>query len=292
MRIVAAFDGSASSRAALQVAVDEAAGRGTPLHIVTAVDIAATMPVRFTPYLDKARQALLGAAAGAEDLLGTDRVTAAVQVGPAPAIVLRACRLDDLLVVGSHGHRPVARMLLGSTSTAVAAHAHCPVLVVKGPRPRPDDPVIVGVDGSEASAAAVRLAADEADRHGVALRAVFAVPPVVDPMGFVSGPDDPALQEAQAVLGESLAGLRESYPDLTVEPLVVQTHPVEALLRHARDARLVVVGTRGRGGLRSMLLGSVSREVLQRAQCLVAVVHPGRVAAADSDPQRSSRASV
>src|SRR5680860_624900 len=103
-------------------------------------------------------------------------------------------------------------------------------------------------------------------------------------MGFVSGPDEAVLQDAQTVLGEALAGLGEDHPDLTVEQLLVQTHPVEALMRHARGAQLVVVGTRGRGGLRSMLLGSVSREMLQRAPCPVAVVHPVAGAARAETP--------
>ena len=116
-------------------------------------------------------------------------------------MVLRACRPGDMLVVGSQGHRPVARMLLGSTSTALVTHATCPVVVVKGAAARPGGPVLVGIDGSATSADAVLLAAEEADRRGVPLRAVIAVPPVVDAMGFVYGPDEAMLAEAQVLLG-------------------------------------------------------------------------------------------
>lgn len=279
-RIVVAFDGSTPSRAAMQVATDEAALRHVPLQLVTAIDVATSVPSSVTAYSDTAEKAAREAAATARAALGADRVGTTIAVGRPAAVVLRECRPGDLLFVGSHGHRAVARMLLGSTSTAVTAHATCPVVVVKRTRPghRPDAPVVVGVDGSATSQDAVRLAADEADRYGVGLRAVFAVPPVVDAMGFVSGPDEPVLQEAQEVLGQALAGLREDHPDLLTQALVVQTHPVEALMRHAQGCRLAVVGSRGRGGIGSMLMGSVSREMVQRAPCPVAVVPVASVA--------------
>lgn len=285
-RVVVAYDGSAPARAALEIGLDEAVDRGVPVHLVTAVDPGPAVDGSVPLLLATAQRAAQEAAQQASGVLGEDRVSHAVEVGAAAAVVLAACRPEDLLVLGSHGHRPVARMLLGSTSTTVATHAVCPVMIVRGVRPRPDAYVLVGVDGSATSTRALRLGADEADRHQVALRAVIAVPPVVDAYGFVSGPDEPRLVEAQVVLAESVAGLRQDYPDLVVEPLVVQTHPVEALMRHARVARLVVVGSRGRGGIASMLLGSVSREMLLRAPCAVALARPGPEEAA---PTASAR---
>lgn len=273
-RVVTAFDGSTPSWEALSVAVDEAATRGLALHVVAAVDVEAVGPQALPTWSATTNDAVERARAWAAAALGADRVTTESRVARPVDLVLGACRGDDLVVIGSHGHRPVTRMLLGSTSTAVATHATCPVLVVRGPRPRAGDRVLVGVDGSATAAAAVAFAADAADRYGVPLRAVVAIPPAVDAMGFVSGPDDPTVAAAAATLAEAVAGLREDHPDVTVEQLVVQTHPVEALLRHARDARLVVVGSRGLGGVRAMLLGSVGREVLQRSPCPVAVVHP------------------
>ena len=144
---------------------------------------------------------------------------------------------------------------------------------------------MVGVDGSPSSVEAVQVAAREADRAGVPLRAVIAVPPVVDAAGFTSGPDERRLQEAEAAVAEAVAGLHERYPDLQVERLVNQTHPVVALVRASRQAGLVVVGSRGRGTLRSVLLGSVSREVVQRAAASVLVVRPGRVGTDQPHPR-------
>lgn len=281
-RVVVAFDGSLSAQAALEQGIAEAARRGSALQLVTAVDVDPGMPAAVAMLSHTAESVVGDGARLAATALGADRVGSTVEVGPPAAVVLAACRPGDLVVLGSHGHRPVARMLLGSTSTTVATHATCPVLVVKGPRPTGQGHVLVGVDGSEASVAAVRTAADEAVQLGTKLRAVTAVPPVSDALGFVTGPEHPVLQAAEAALSESLAGLREEHLGLEVEQLVVQTHPVQGLINHAKGARLVVVGSRGRGGLRAMLLGSVSRELLQRATCPVMVVRgrPGETAAA------------
>lgn len=273
-RVVVAFDGSLSSQTALEHAITEAEHRGCCLQLVNAVDVDPGMPASVAMLTRTAENVVGDGARLAVATLG-DRVGTTVEVGPPAAVVLAAARPGDLLVLGSHGHRPVARMLLGSTSTTVAMHAGCSVLVVKGTRPVGRGHVLVGVDGSAASVAAVQVAAEEAVRHGARLRAVTAVPPVADAMGFVTGPEHPVLQAAEATLSESLAGLREEHPDLVVEPLVMQTHPVQGLLDHAKGARLAVVGSRGRGGLRAMLLGSVSRELLQRATCPVLVVRGG-----------------
>lgn len=274
IRVVVAFDGSAPSCAALQVALDEAASRGAPLHLVTAIDVLGVPTLVDAAYSLTARAAIRDAAFMAQNVLGAGIVDTTVGVGAASAVVLRACRAGDLLVVGSQGHRPVARMFLGSTSTTLVAHATCPVVVVRATPTRSGRPVLVGVDGSQRSGDAVRFAAEEAHRQGVALNAVIAVPPIVDAMGFATGPDAEALEEARTVLGRALAGVQRDRPGLGIEQSVVQTHPVEALLRHAGRAQLLVVGARGLGGLRSMLLGSVSREMSQRAPCPVAVVHP------------------
>ncbi len=273
-RVVIAFDGSAPAQAALRVAVDEAVSRHTPLHLVSAIDVLANPTPSDALYSRTARQAAHDATQWARTLLGHDRVDTTIEAGSPTVVVLDACRPGDLLVAGSQGHRPVARMFLGSTSAALTTLATCPVMVVKASMARVHGPVLVGVDGSETSTKAVGFAADEAVRRGVKLRLVLAVPPVVDAMGFVSGPDEPVLLDARAVLGAAVAEVVKHFPDVAVEQLLVQAHPVEALTRHAGDAQLLVVGTRGRSGVRSMLLGSVGREMVQRATCPVVVVPP------------------
>lgn len=271
-RVVIGYDGSASSEAALRTGIEQARDRGLPLHIVSAVELPTSLPAYQDIYRRAAGEVLRGAVQTAVAALGTGRVTSYTEAGPASKVLLQQSQPEDLLVVGSHGHRPVARMLLGSTGTALSAHAPCPVLVVRGPRIRARGPVVVGVDGSAGSAAATAFAADAAARDRAPLRAVMALPPVSDALGFVAGPAEEEVAQARTALAAAVAGITVDHPDLPVEQLLAHTHPVEALLRHSRDARLVVVGSRGLGGLRAMVLGSVSREVLQHAGCPVAVV--------------------
>lgn len=80
--------------------------------------------------------------------------------------------------------------------------------------------------------------------------------------------------EERAVLGECLAGWAQKYPDVPVRRVVARDGPAHALLAEVAQARLVVVGTRGRGGFRGLLLGSVSHALLHRSPCQVAVVRP------------------
>jgi nucleotide-binding universal stress UspA family protein len=154
-------------------------------------------------------------------------------------------------------------------------HARQPVLVVRAAAAAFGAPVVVGVDGSTTAVRAVQMAADEADRAGVPLRALAAVPVGADATGTSTGPRVAELRDAEAFLSEALAGLRERYPGLSTELAITQTHPIEALVRASLSARLVVVGSRGRSAMRSLVLGSVGREVAQRAACNVLVVHPG-----------------
>lgn len=275
-RVVLGFDGSTPARTALEAAVQHALWHRVPLQLLCAVEVSDALS---TQAFSKVAEEMLAATADAvRNGPGAPEVTTALRFGSAAAAMLEAERPGDLLVVGTHGHRPVARVLLGSTSTSLVTHAHEPVLVVRSGAVPPEAPVVVGVDGSPSSVAAVRAAAAEADHAGVPLRAVVAVPPVVDPMGFTSGPDTQEIEEAQALVAEALAGLHDQYPDLLIERVVSQTHPVLALVRASRQARLLVLGSRGRGTFRSMLLGSVSRETVQRATTSVLVVRPAAAA--------------
>lgn len=133
--------------------------------------------------------------------------------------------------------------------------------------------VVVGVDGSEASRAAVRWAAAEAALRGVPLVAVEAWE--FSPLIFAA--DVPvALDELRSTVEEHLSGVvrdevGEPGPE-TVER-VVEEAPVPALLGQVAAGDLLVVGSRGRGGFTGLLLGSVSQQVAQHAPCPVAIVN-------------------
>ncbi|MEZ0447973.1 universal stress protein [Cellulomonas sp. ICMP 17802] len=180
----------------------------------------------------------------------------------------------QLLVVGARPRDGRGRT--GSTGAHVAAHARCPVAVVRAARTTPEAPVVVGVDGSSASLAAAHVAAHEAWMRGRALTVVHARPTIPDPFGRGSLPplatddeDDPTHKAARVVA----ENLRADNAGLVVDAALVDDDPADALTGMARGAALLVVGSRGLGGFRGMLLGSVSSAVVREATCPVLVVH-------------------
>jgi nucleotide-binding universal stress UspA family protein len=224
---------------------------------------------------DSARQQIARAVTVAHEVASELVVAEELVEGPpAPALLDRAG--DGLLVVGEHGAGGLDPPFAGSVATTVAAHAAGPVVVVRGiAHTDPDAPVVVGVDGSPASSAAIDFAVEAADAAACPLVAVHTY------WDLLVGPELPAVldwdaiaEDERRVLAEQLAGRSGTHPDVTVSTVVERAHPSRVLLEHARGARLLVVGTRGRGGFAGLLLGSVSRAMVHRAPCPVAVVPP------------------
>lgn len=180
-----------------------------------------------------------------------------------------------MVVVGCRGRGALARGVLGSVSNGLLHHAHCPVAVIHDEdplMPHPSKaPVVVGVDGSPASERAVALAFEEASLRGVDLVAVHAWS---DSGVFeFPGADWSTLQAmGEQTLGERLAGWQERYPDVLVRRIVVADKAAHQLVEQAESAQLLVVGSRGRGGVAGMLLGSVSTAVVNAARMPVLVV--------------------
>jgi nucleotide-binding universal stress UspA family protein len=136
--------------------------------------------------------------------------------------------------------------------------------------------IVVGVDGSDGSRRALRWAAGEAAVRGdeLALVHVWERPQAYAPMGLGAYPVDPEpIQEAARSLLDGLVGeARQLAGDAPVQGLLVEGAPAEALLEAARTADLLVVGSRGLGGFRSLLLGSISQQVAHHAPCPVVIV--------------------
>jgi nucleotide-binding universal stress UspA family protein len=142
--------------------------------------------------------------------------------------------------------------------------------------------VVVGVDGSDGGAAALEFAAAEAALRKVALRIVSAweVPAAVYGAGFTPPMDAGTLEafgtRAQQVADDAAEAVKKLQPSLEVEAVAVAGQPADVLLERSADADLVVVGRRGLGGFKALLLGSVSQQVVQHATCPVVVVNqPG-----------------
>lgn len=199
-------------------------------------------------------------------------VSSEVEHGHPADVLVRQSDGAQLVVVGSRGQSALSAILIGSVSFKVAMHAHCPIVVVRSTATS-GGPVVVGLDNSPYSRAALRYAFDAAARYEAELVAMR----VWRDVGYA--PSVPTLaeemtelrEEAQRGLAEQLSGWSERYPDVQVHKVVQRGHPVAELAAAADQARLLVVGHHGRGEF-SGLLGSVAAGVIQHAPCPVAVV--------------------
>ncbi|MFF5313288.1 universal stress protein [Streptomyces massasporeus] len=284
--VVVGVDGSASSLAAVEVAVREARSRGAGLRVVHAF----VRPATHVPLGPAPLEPPEGGLRDMVDRLVTEAVERARAVAPdvdtthvvvtaEPLTVLEAqARAAELVVVGSRGMGGFVGLLAGSTAVHLAAHGPCPVLVVRE-QPHADGPIVLGVDGSAAGQKAVDFAFAEAALRNAPLVAQHAwtawsapMPAPQDKSMPYANPPGALAEGEERLLSESLAGRQERYPGVPVEHKVVHGGTRESLIEASRSAQLVVVGARGRGGFSGLLLGSVSQALLHHAHCPVAVV--------------------
>jgi nucleotide-binding universal stress UspA family protein len=291
--IVVGYDGSDTSELALDWALQAARGRGAPLSIVNAV-VPPVDPlpahIGYTPpdpakLMNAAEQTLAAALATAHKNAPEVEADTLVLDGGAAAALIKLSSEAEVVVVGSRGLGGFSELMVGSTGVELAMHAHCPVVVI---RPQRDDVepgpeagrVVVGVDGSSASTDAIGFAFEEASLLGRGLTAVHAwQSPFFDTPG--KGAPIPANVVASEFRGQELQTLTdalavwtEKFPAVDVRQVVLHANPVATLVAASAGAELLVVGSRGRGGFRSLLLGSVSHAVLHHAYSPVAVVRP------------------
>ncbi|MGO4235654.1 universal stress protein [Pseudarthrobacter sp. YAF2] len=261
---------SAQSQAAVLWAARRAHRANLPLVIVHVVDdrwIAEPYPWFGT--LQQAGEELLKTAAGR--LEGSVPVTPATEMltGSVGGSLAKYSKKTSMMVIGSgSGHLGGA---LADRALQVATAAKVPVAVIGTQDLEGRTGVVVGVDGSAESTQAVAFAAAEADRNGDELTVVYAVnvpDPVIDAGLTPAALADLIVDEERIVLSETVAGLKEDYPDLTVhQRLVSDRGPVDALVDAAAGARLLVVGSRGRGAFKRLLLGSTAHGVLKHLPC-------------------------
>ena len=286
--IVVGVDRSPAAQAAAQWALAEGLRRGLPVVAMsTWVDpVTAGYPIGVV--MEERVEAVSGAAlATAQEVLktateavpGADGVdTEAVAVrGAAAAVLAEASRDADLVVVGTRGHGALSRAVLGSVSASLLHHAHSPVVVVPEPHAAGTRPprVVVGVDHSPASVAALSWGAHAAEARDAVLVPVLALEPS---WALEAPPGELSASLAQLEENER-AALRGAVPGdvhVRVEPEVVPGHATAALLELVEPQDLLVLGSRGRGGFTGLLLGSTSTSAAQHARCPVAVIRtPG-----------------
>lgn len=282
--IVVGVDGSAESDAAVAWATHEAIMRSLPLtllHVVTPLE-AGWPPGPLTDGMpqwqaDAAQDVLERARAvvdSSRDGAPSPTVHTELAYSQVIATLIGAANGSWMTVVGSTGLGAIGRLLLGSVSTALLHHAHGPVAIIHtGQEFAADAPVVVGIDGSPASESATALAFDEASRRGAPLVALHAWSDV-GVMPILNMDWHEYERQGHEILAERLAGYQEQYPDVSIHRQLVCDQPARWLAKAAEQAQLVVVGSRGRGGFASQLLGSVSSAVAQSVRIPVIVVRP------------------
>jgi nucleotide-binding universal stress UspA family protein len=279
--VVVGVDGSSGGDAALAWATRYAAHRRRSLQIVTAAHEGGH-GIEFTGH-DTLRRDLTAAARrvadGAAEQVHRGEPDLDVQVST-PFTDARQALLERgedaaLLVVGTRGRGPLRALLLGSVSEAVSAHAACPVAVVRPPQSGvgpASGHVVVGVDGSPASAGALDTAYDLATTEGSPVDVVHTW---ATHETLIDGPVREQRLDQHAEhgrwLSEALAGYAEKYPDVTTVRHLAERGAVETLVELSSTAAVVVVGSRPRSRL-TVVPYSVSRAVVEQAHCTVLVV--------------------
>ncbi|WP_203789142.1 universal stress protein [Paractinoplanes rishiriensis] len=286
--VVVGVDGSAEAEQALIWALHEGRLRGLPVRAVNVWHPNGTAQ-------QTERLAALTSVTGLRERLGRDvaagvravvegagatdvAVTTDVRHGHPAQGLIREAGVDSLLVVGSRGRGSLAGSVLGSVSQTCAQYAQTPVVVVRGDRPdSATKRVVAGVDGSPHSVRALRFAHDAAAHRGAELQAVHTW--TVPYMGFagpMAWPQD-ALDEIEAQSATTLRdSVRRAALDATraqLKAYLVQGPPAASLLELAEGADLLVVGSRGYGGWKGLLMGSVSTHCVTHAPCPIAVIH-------------------
>jgi nucleotide-binding universal stress UspA family protein len=282
--ILVGVDGSPASKYAVDWAARDAAMRNVRLIVMHAVQpIGMNLPplpapTAFARWQVERGQKILDDAVEIARKATPDGVSAQIEsellFSPVVPTLVDLSKEVQMVVVGSRGRGPLARSLLGSVSSSLIRHAHCPVAVIHDEdplMPHPAEaPVLVGIDGSPVSELATAIAFQEASWRGVEVVALH----VWSDVGVNDFPaiDWPAMKPAaEEILAERLAGWQERYPGVKVRRVVECDHPTYHLIRQSESAQLVVVGSHGRGGFAGMLLGSVSAAVAHSARMPVVV---------------------
>lgn len=271
--VVLGVGGSVNGAAALQFAIQEAAGRDRPLLLIHAWESSPLFDgvLLLTRHdLEQAGAIVLQSALDRVEELAPelDCRSRLVERQPEDELI-EASERGELLVLGSPG-RSVHR--LGRVLSQVPAHASCPVVAVPDDVARTRGDVVLGIDGEGVSLDAVGYAFEQASRWHVGLVAVMALATGFDAYLPSEGLLEQLHERGRRSLAEELSGWCEQYPDVEVSQLVALGPPVSTLTAAARSAGLLVVGSHGRGTLRALALGSVSSSLLRAAPCSIAVV--------------------
>jgi len=282
--IVFGVDGSESANRALAWAVDQAVAEHRALTLAHAIS-----PVGAVGLDQAGVEHRIGIEAGrteGQELLRLARVAVAEQAPDLEVYeVLRVVDPRELLlalsteaamvVLGSRGRGPVRSLLLGSVGVALSRHAHCPVVIH-----RPSNPgkvrhgILVGVDGTAHSQAALEFAFAQASLRALPLRVMHSF---WDAPAAVAGPHRvdaraPEFEEQRMLIAESVSGMGEKFPDVRVETELARGYPGDCLVQEGAQMNMIVVGAHHGGAVSGIVFGSAATAVVEHATCPVAVV--------------------
>ena len=286
-RIVVGIDGSQQSGNALEWAVARARLGGEELELLYACSF--TPPVDFYGYhgvaagqqvawfMEFSEELLAAAAARVRELAPELTCTSTSKLGHPAVMLAEASEAANAVVVGRRGVGGAASVLMGSVSNRLAVEAKCTLVVVGDGEPLTTGPLVVGVDDSPFGTHALRYAMAEAALRKARVRAVVAYD--VTHQAIQGDPELIARTradveaEAEGTITRALAQVQGTgSASVGVDRIAVEGRAADAILGHADDAQLIVVGTHGRGLVRRALLGSVSRQILNDADRPVAIV--------------------
>ncbi|MDN5920367.1 MAG: universal stress protein, partial [Pseudonocardia sp.] len=282
--VVVAVDDAGTAADAVDWASAEAATRKCPLRIVHAFHPPPPDPYGVASATDNllttratAEMVLRNAAARAHSIASDIEVTTTALHGTPSRTLLSEATGARLLVLGSRARHGLRGLLTRSVSIHLAAHASCPVVIVRPP-PSMDAPgwspprVVVGVDTTDSSALGFAFRA--AHQRGLPLFAVRAwTPDRPADLEGVSGPTPLAELLARRTLERALEHRRPEFPDVPVHTALLRGDPAQALIDQSHGAALLAIGTRGHGHLAGTMLGSVTQTVLRHGHSPLAVVH-------------------
>jgi nucleotide-binding universal stress UspA family protein len=279
MSIVVGVDGSESALRATRWAAREAARRSLAVRLVHVRQLPLLLPLEdmyAQELTEQGRKWLSAARDHARDTAPGIDVRTELRTGQPSEELVTESEHARLVVVGSRGLGGFRSLLLGSVANALAAHAHCPVIVLRGRTvgaPPPEQgPIVVGADGTPAGADAVEFALATADR-GAEVIAVHAwnYETIVDVWSPAVDWDEVAAAQYRT-FDEQLGKWRAGYPNVLLRGVHYRGRPVDGILGQAEHAQLVVVGAGGHHPALAGAIGSTSYAVLHHATCPVAVV--------------------
>ncbi|TCJ23907.1 universal stress protein [Nocardioides jejuensis] len=273
--VVVGWDASPEAHLALQRGHERAERTQCPLRVVIALGDIGKLSVWADEWTRGLGEEWSAKAQKVLAELGRPELVPELVEGTPTDVLIAASRTASIVVVGAGGHGPLFGRLLGSVSQQLARHAACPLLVVRAGGVAVG-PVVVGVDGSPGSMAALEFALAEGAARRLPVDALY-VPQHLPGYVYWEGPAPVELlrdleahdAQVRATVEAALAG----HPDLVAQVRIAEGSAAHEIARASENASLVVVGSRGTTGSSRLLLGSVANAVLHRSHCPVAIIH-------------------